>query len=388
MIPFRVVRRRMIPFLLAGVAALPAAAQTGNGAAPQTLPGLDTFSLPPSQPAVTPTPAPVIAPLPTPSPSPLPRVTPTPGATPTPRATPAPRASATPAPAPTPEAASAPAASTPPASVPTSEPSATPTPSPTPSSLPTAAPSVAPGEEQGDHGWLIGLGLLAVAGGAGAWWWRRNRTASEPVRPIDDAGEAPLPTPRPMPVRPVITSVGAAPVADAPAVPIGDRARLTLTLNPRRGGLNLLSATVEAELVVRNTGTAPATAIRIGAILIGATPGQGDEIAPLFAQPIGRPATPPFTLAPGEERRVRLVVAQPRGEILALSAGGRTMFVPVVAINALFEAGEGAEGQSARAFAVGVERVDSAKLAPFWLDQPARMHEQLAVRPYGAGVER
>jgi hypothetical protein len=167
-----------------------------------------------------------------------------------------------------------------------------------------------------------------------------------------------------------------------------DRARLSLALHPRRAGLNLLSATVEAELVVRNDGAVPASAIRIGATLIGATPGQGDDIAPVFTQPVGRPAAPPFALAPGEERRLRLVVAQPRAEIVSLTAGGRTLFVPVVAINALYEAAPGVEGQSGRGFAVGVERVDSAKLAPFWLDQPARMHEQLAVRPYGAGVDR
>ncbi len=162
---------------------------------------------------------------------------------------------------------------------------------------------------------------------------------------------------------------------------------LVLALHPRRAGLNLLSATVETELVVRNDGTAAAQAIRIGAVLTGATPGQGGEVASLFAQPIGRPATPAFALAPGEERRVRLVVALARTEIRPLEAGGRALIVPVVAVNVLYETG-GADGQTANAFAVGIERVDSAKLAPFWLDQPARMYEGLGVRPYGAALIR
>lgn len=57
MTSFRGVRRRTIPFLMATAVApmaivtiAPAAAQTGNGTAAQTLPGLDNFSLPPSQP--------------------------------------------------------------------------------------------------------------------------------------------------------------------------------------------------------------------------------------------------------------------------------------------------------------------------------------------------
>lgn len=401
MTSFRGVRRRTIPFLMATAVApmaivtiAPAAAQTGNGTAAQTLPGLDNFSLPPSQPTPTPspTPAPVIAPLPTPTASPratpTPRVTPRATPTPTPRvtATPTPRATASPTPAATPTAIAVP---TPiPTPTPTSTASPTPVEAATPSPAATTVPATAP-DSGSDYGWLIGLAVVLGLGGAGAWWWRRRRAdaADEPV-----AAVAPAPIPKPQPVRPRTPAASpatpAAPAPAPPSAPVGDRGRLSLSLHPRRAGLNLLSATVEAELVVRNDGSAPAQAIRIGAALIGATPGQGDEIAPVFDQPVVRPATPPFALGPGEERRIRLVVAQARADIVPLTAGGRTLFVPVVAVNALYDAGAGIAGQSARGFAVGVERVDSAKLAPFWLDQPARMHEQLAVRPYGAGVER
>ncbi|WP_243402934.1 MULTISPECIES: hypothetical protein [Sphingomonas] len=381
------------PMAIAMIA--PAAAQTGNGSAAQTLPGLDNFSLPPSQPTPTPspTPAPVIAPLPTPAASPratpTPRVTPRATPTPTPRvtATPTPRATAAPTPAATPTAIAVPTP-TPTATASPVIASPTPVEAATPSPAATAVPATAPDGGSG-YSWLIGLAVVLGLGGAGAWWWRRRRAdpADEPVAPV-----APAPAPKPQPVRPRTPAASpVTPPAPVPAptpVPVGDRGRLSLSLHPRRAGLNLLSATVEAELVVRNDGSAPAQAIRIGAALIGATPGQGDEIAPVFDQPVVRPATPPFALGPGEERRIRLVVAQARADIVPLTAGGRTLFVPVVAVNALYDAGAGIAGQSARGFAVGVERVDSAKLAPFWLDQPARMHEQLGVRPYGAGVER
>ena len=400
MTSFRGVRRRTIPFLMvtaiAPVTIAPAAAQTGNGTPAQTLPGLDNFSLPPSQPTPTPspTPAPVIAPLPTPTASP--RATPTPRVTPRATPTPTPRVTATPTPRATasPTRAATPTAIAVPTPTPTAMPMATSTASPTPveaatpSPAATTVPATAP-DSGSDYGWLIGLAVVLGLGGAGAWWWRRRRAdaADEPVTPT-----APAPIPKPQPVRPRTPAASpATPPAPVPApisAPAGDRGRLSLSLHPRRAGLNLLSATVEAELVVRNDGSAPAQAIRIGAALIGATPGQGDEIAPVFDQPVVRPAIPPFALGPGEERRIRLVVAQARADIVPLTAGGRTLFVPVVAVNALYDAGAGIAGQSARGFAVGVERVDSAKLAPFWLDQPARMHEQLAVRPYGAGVER
>lgn len=140
-------------------------------------------------------------------------------------------------------------------------------------------------------------------------------------------------------------------------------------------------------MLVRNEGAAPATGIRIGAVLIGASAGPQGDVATLFAQPVVRPITPPFTLAAGEERRLRVVVALPRADIQPLEAGGRAMFVPVVAINALYRAGPG-DAQAAQAFAVGIERVDSAKLAPLWLDQPARMYDALGTRPYAAALAR
>ena len=169
--------------------------------------------------------------------------------------------------------------------------------------------------------------------------------------------------------------------------PAANRARLALTLHPRRAGLNLLSATVEAELEVRNTGNAAAAAIRIGVALTGAGAGQEGDVAALFAAPVGRTAVPPFALGAGETRRVRIVAARPRTDIQPLEAGGKAMFVPVVAINALYDSGSG-EGQTGAAFAIGVERVDSAKLVPFRFDQPARMYDALGVRPYAAAVER
>ena len=119
-------------------------------------------------------------------------------------------------------------------------------------------------------------------------------------------------------------------------------------------------------------------------------------LAAVNVAPVGRPTTPPFALAAGESRTIRVVSATPRDAIHTLTAANRPMFVPIVAVNARY-AGEGlggglggelADGQTARAWAIGIERVDSAKLAPFWLDGPARMYDSIAARPHAAALER
>ncbi|MEG3160977.1 hypothetical protein U1763_10730 [Sphingomonas sp. LB2R24] len=169
-----------------------------------------------------------------------------------------------------------------------------------------------------------------------------------------------------------------------PAVP---RARVTCDLRPLRAGLNLLSATVECELVVTNTGTVAAEAIRTGIALLTAHARQDTDLAQFNAAPIGRPATPPFALAPGETRTIRTVVAIAREAIQTMTAANRPMFVPVVATNILYTTA-GDDAQTARAWVVGIERVDFAKLAPFWLDAPAKMFTTVAARPHAATFER
>ncbi len=154
-----------------------------------------------------------------------------------------------------------------------------------------------------------------------------------------------------------------------------------------RAGLNLLSATVECELVVTNTGTTPAEAIRASVALLTAHAGQDSDLAQFNAAPITRPVAPPFALAPGETRTIRAIVAIARDAIQTMTAANRPMFVPVVAINIVYRTAND-EAQIARAWVVGIERTDSAKLAPFWLDGPAKMFTSVAARPHAATFER
>ena len=119
--------------------------------------------------------------------------------------------------------------------------------------------------------------------------------------------------------------------------------------------------------------------------LLVAWPGIGREadadLAAFFAQPIGRPAVPAFTLAPGEARTIRIAAPRARAAIVAMEAGGRPIFVPIVAVACRFTR-LGDEFRAARAFAVGVARVDTPKLLPIWLDVPPRMYDGVAARPH------
>ncbi len=219
------------------------------------------------------------------------------------------------------------------------------------------------------------------------------------VQPAADTGAGVADTrPSPRPLTPAVPAAVAIPPAAAaaepaaprflePRAPTRARARLSIELRPLRAGLNLLSATAECQIVVTNTGTEPAGGIRIHASLLTAHAGQDADLAAINAAPVTRPATAPFALAAGESRVVRTVSAIPRDAIHGMTAANRPMFVPIVAVNILYDSGDG-PAQTARAWAIGVERVDSAKLAPFWLDAPARMYDNIAARPHAVAVDR
>ncbi|MGK6323315.1 hypothetical protein ACMGDM_09515 [Sphingomonas sp. DT-51] len=386
--------------------AVPASAQQAAPAPVTTVPPADSavpppisWSLPPG-PGATPTAPAAVAPVrvaPTPRPTPAPRAT----AAPTSRATAAPRTTAAPAPrtaaSPRGRAADASAA---PAVAPTSAatpvavaPARAPVPAESPAATATAAapvppPASAPPAPLWRADWLI-AGALVLLGGAALLLWRRRR-ASTIEALAGDVADSPapveLPARQPRPAEPAFP---AAPTSRSatPPVTTAPRARLALALRPRRGGINLVTATLDAELEIVNTGEATADAVYVAARLLSAHRDQQAELDALFAEPHVRPAVAPFALAPGEARVLPLLLTLPRAAIRPIDMGGRAMFVPVAAVDVRYASGAG-DAQSAAAFAVGVERDGAAKLAPFWLDAPARMHETLGARPHGEPVLR
>jgi hypothetical protein len=293
----------------------------------------------PPPPAADALPAPEPDGAPTPEPSAVPEPAPTPTPEPTRSARPTPTPSATPTPTPSPTSSPSPTASA--------------TPRPTPTRLPVArrapSPPVAPA---GPSRWpLLAVGgVVAAAVAFAALRRRRAEPAPEPEAPPE-------------------------------------RARVGIAMRPVRGGVNLFTATVECEVTAVNAGPGPASDVRVEVALASAGRRQDATLATLSAPQGAKPAAPPFALAPGEERRMRTVAVLPRDQIEVLYAGQRPMFVPLLHVRALWQ-DAGGQGRAAQGFVVGVERVDSPKLAPFWLDGPSRMTDQVAARPHGPAVVR
>jgi hypothetical protein len=426
--------RRTLAALFSIMAVMsPAAAQTSQTAEPttvQTAPvrGLERLE---SSRAPTPTPqtsptqsAPDASAIPVPATPRLVLPTVTAPDRPAPRPAVRPRVRATPsAERTTPQAippaateAAAPAAETPRSPVAESSTSApAPTDAPVTQAAPTPAPATtqpaltAPETGRAMPLWLSLAVIIVVL--AALWALRRRKPASRHRRRpesetiIEPTAKPITPEPDPAPAAPATPIAAAAeapkfleprgktafqPTASTPTAPTpvaAPRARLTCELQPRRAGLNLLSATVECELVVTNIGGAPAEAIRAAVSLLTAHAGQDIDLAEFNAAPIGRPVTAPFTLAVGESRTIRTVTAIAREAIRTMTAANRPMFVPVLASNVLY-ATSGDEAQTARAWVIGIERVDSAKLAPFWLDAPPRMYTNVVARPHAATFDR
>ncbi len=393
-------RRAVTPAALALAAGLmtPAAAQNVQDTPPPPR-GLE--SLAPQSVPVPPAPV-IVLPTTTPSTTPAPQSTartrPTRTA-PEPRREPARSSSPSPTPAPTPtptrSAEQAPAAA--PTPVEPQAPAPVETPTATPTADPVAAPQPEPTIAAPDSGrtmpiWILPAVIVLVLAGL----WALTRRRRDPVAPVVEPEVVePTPEPAPIAVAPIPAAPAAAvvapPLAVAPAapkflerpVPAAPRARLTVEMRPLRAGLNLLSAVADCELVVTNTGDAPAEGIRTQVTLLTAHAGLDTDLAALTAAPIGRPSTPPFALAPGESRTVKAIGATPRDAIRTMTAANRPMFVPVVSVNLLYP-----DGQTTRAWAIGIERVDSAKLAPFWLDAAPKMYADIGARPHAAAFER
>jgi len=253
---------------------------------------------------------------------------------------------------------------------------------------PVIVPTAPPETGEAWRGWLLPAGLGGVIALFAGWMLRRRRGGGDRVE--GEAEIASIEVEAPEGVTPPIVPV------PAPAAPQflerpAPSARAWLDLaGPavHRAGINLITATADVALVVRNEGVAPARGIRLALRLTSAQPGQDAVLDALYAEPVERPIVPPFDLAPGEERMVRGIATLPREAIVALTAAGRPMFVPVIALNLLYDAGGGMPGQTTAAFAVGVERPDGGKLGPLWLDEPARMYDAIGIRAHGTTVKR
>jgi hypothetical protein len=142
---------------------------------------------------------------------------------------------------------------------------------------------------------------------------------------------------------------------------------------------------LEFEVDLFNSGTAPARTIVAEASLLNASATQDQELAAFFS----RPATagePLDAIPPMKRMTMTSRVVAPRTAIQEYDVGGRKAFVPVLALNAVYEWSNG-KGQTSTAYLVGRE-TNGEKLGPLRLDSGDREMRGLGARPLPVGVRR
>ena len=145
-------------------------------------------------------------------------------------------------------------------------------------------------------------------------------------------------------------------------------------------------ALIHFELLIRNTGSAPARNVVVEAVALNGGAEQDQELATFFNRPDagggGIEVVPPLGTV-----NLRNVVRMPRAAIREYAAEGRTLFVPIIAFNAGYGWSGGA-GRSSTAFLVGRGEDGAEKMAPLRLDLGPREFRPLTQRQLNIGVRR
>ena len=255
---------------------------------------------------------------------------------------------------------------------------------------PTFAPAPeSPGTLAAGHAFSILPWLLAalalVIGGAFLLWRNRSREAFA-GGPQVDAFVAPEPAPAPRPAPP---RAAAAPEVVDPSglglVSTRLRPWIEIGFHPTRCVLEGQRVIVDFELELFNSGSAPARGVLVEASLFNAGPTQDQQIGNFFANPVGA-GERIVAIAPLQRVAVRTQVIAPREQIQAYELGGRQVFIPLIAFNALYSWSSG-EGQTSTSYLLGRD-TQGDKMGPFRLDLGPRIFRGLAARLLPGGVRK
>ena len=271
------------------------------------------------------------------------------------------------------------------------------------------SPVVAPSKDGWSWPWIAAL--VALLGGGAFFAWSRARRSQRQADPgrmafaglardagLGGTGEAePRVAPRPDPVPPKAQPTPAQPPQPvsiaAPRPAVGDdgsirstglKPELNVQLLPDRVVVNEREVMLQFDVVLSNSGSAPARDVLIEARLVTAHAGQDNDVAAFFQAPAGTGDRIP-TLSPFGKISLKSVVRLPLDQVHAFEASGRRLFVPLVAFNILFRE-PGGEGQASASFLVGRGSEDDDKLAPFRLDLGPPIFRGLVARAHSIGL--
>jgi hypothetical protein len=179
----------------------------------------------------------------------------------------------------------------------------------------------------------------------------------------------------------------AAPAVAAPPPPRPDpipRPWLELALKAERASATLTETLVQFELEISNTGKSPARNLRIDVKMFNAGAEQDKEIGAFF-RTAGREGTRLNLpgIGPDSAGVIRGEVAMPRDEMRAVVLEDKYLFIPVIAVNVLYDWGEGRTGQSSKSYVVGRElEQPSEKMGAFRVDQGPRIWRTVGQRQH------
>jgi hypothetical protein len=270
----------------------------------------------------------------------------------------------------------------------------------------TDAAEPAPLSGNGGLGWPWIAALLALVGGAGFLAWsRRTRRQryGDPGRmafaglvpdlgPEPAAAPPPVPRPRADPVPPRAPPKPPVQAAPKPEPKGSDdglivskrlKPELTIQFQPDRAVVTDSDVMLQFDVVVANTGSAPARDVLVEAQMVCAHAGQDSEIAAFFKEPVGK-GDRIAAIQPLGRISLKSSVRVPLAQLHSFEVEGRTLFVPLVAFNILFSG----NAQASASFLVGRGTDGDEKLAPFRLDLGPRIFRGLSARAHSMGLNQ
>lgn len=238
-------------------------------------------------------------------------------------------------------------------------------------------------------GAIAAIAFVKLRAGQGA----SAETEQEQVAEAQEA-QAVIRRPVPAAAPPAPTPVRAPAPAPAPApasngvVGIQIRPWLNLEFRPAQAAATLTEAVVQFELLITNSGNAIARNVRVEAKMFNAGVDQDKEISDFFARPVNHQGRSRIlAIPPRSGARMRSRVAMPNESVREITVDGRRLFIPMVAINVVYEWGEGRTGQTSMSYLVGREpETPSTKMGAFRLDLGPRVYRSVGQRPSNVAV--
>src|SRR5918993_218316 len=160
---------------------------------------------------------------------------------------------------------------------------------------------------------------------------------------------------------------------------------LDIEFSPGRCVVENDKATIQFDVAVTNTGSAPARDVLIEASMFNAGPAQDQEIGAFFAHPVAKgdriPAIPPL-----KRVAIKSSVSLTLEQMLQFEVAGKRIFVPLVGFNALYR-WSGGDGQTSASYLVGRDN-QGERMAPLRLDLGPRVFRGLGAREHSVSVRK